>query len=50
MRDVRSRGVSTSLIVHIVHLEESVHLCVSGGLRELDIHAPELALKLNTFT
>ena len=36
---VRARGVSTSLMVHIVHLDQSVHLCVSGGPRELDMRA-----------
>ena len=43
---VRSRGVSTSLMVHIVHLEESVHLCVSGGPRELDMRALNGAIDL----
>ena len=43
---VRLRGVSTSLMVHIVHLEERVHLCVSGGPRELDMRALNGAIDL----
>ena len=43
---VRARAISTSLTVHILHLEESVHLCVSGGPRELDMRALNDAIDL----
>ena len=43
---VRARAISTSLTVHILHLEESVHLCVSGGPRELDMRALNGAIDL----
>ncbi len=42
----RSSATSTSLMVHIVHLEESVNLCVSGGLRELDMRVLNGAIDL----
>ena len=39
VRGVRARAASTSVMVHIVHLDESVHLCVSGGPWEFDMRA-----------
>ena len=41
---VRARAISTSLTVHILHLEESVNLCVSGGPWELDMRILDIML------
>ena len=43
---VRARAISTSLTVHILHLEESVNLCVSGGSRELEMRILDRAIDL----
>ena len=43
---VRARAISTSLTVHILHLEESVNLCVSGPPQELEMRILDSAIDL----